>query len=243
MYRVAKPDTIIKHLKAEGPILEQPRRRTSVAVAGDTGLLGLIEFEDAVRPEAAETVSHLAALGIRRTSLITGDGEDAAKAVSDSIGTDEYRADLLPEDKVSIIAGLRERFGTVAMVGDGVNDAPALAAADVGIAMGAAGSDTAIDTADVALMSDDISKLVPLFALAKMVRRITLENISLAFAIKAAFLVMAALGTATMWMAVFADMGASLIVIGNALRLLSGKAMGQEIKRVRPVGPTGPGGN
>jgi Cd2+/Zn2+-exporting ATPase len=195
-------------------------------VAGETGLLGVIQFEDEIRPAAAEMVSRLAELGIRRTILITGDGEDAARTVSDSIGTDQYHANLLPEDKVSIINRLKEQFGTVAMVGDGVNDAPALAAADLGIAMGAAGSDTAIDTADIALMSDDLSKVGPLFGLAKRVRRITIENISIAFAIKAAFLVMAASGAATMWMAVFADMGASLIVIGNALRLLSGRHIG-----------------
>lgn len=223
-YHVAKPEFLVERLGAEEYILNQPKRTTSVAVGSDTQLLGLIDFQDEIRPTAADMVSQLGTLGVRRTYLITGDSDDAARAVSESIGTDEYHANLLPDGKVRIIKQLKQEYGTVAMVGDGVNDAPALAAADLGIAMGAAGSDTAIDTADVALMSDDIGKLVPLFRLAGSVRMITIQNISTAIAIKAVFLVLAALGAATMWMAVFADMGASLIVIGNALRLLSSRA-------------------
>jgi Cd2+/Zn2+-exporting ATPase len=225
-YHVAKPEFLVEHLKAKGYSVNQPKRKTSVAVGTDSKLLGLIEFQDEIRPTAAKTVSELRKLGIRRTSLVTGDSGDAAEAVSRSIGTDECHADLLPEGKVTVINELKARYGTVAMVGDGVNDAPALAAADLGIAMGAAGSDTAIDTADVALMSDSIANLVPLFRLAGSVRAVTIQNISMAIAIKAVFLVLAALGAATMWMAVFADMGASLIVIGNALRLLSRRSPG-----------------
>jgi Cd2+/Zn2+-exporting ATPase len=178
-----------------------------------------------LRDKAADTILALKGLGIRKTVMVTGDREAAAVRVAASAGIDEYHADLMPEDKVAVVESLKKEFGVVAMVGDGVNDAPAMAAADVAIAMGAAGSDTAIDTASVALMSDDVSRLVPLFDLARKVRLITQENIGFAIAIKAAFIVLAAMGSATMWMAVFADMGASLIVIANALRLLSGRAV------------------
>jgi len=150
--------------------------------------------------------------------------EDTAEQVAKQIGVDAYHADLLPDQKVELVEQLKHEFDTVAMVGDGVNDAPALAASHVGVAMGAAGSDTAIETASVALMSDDIEKLVPLFRISKAVKAITMENITFAIGIKAAFLILAAMGSATMWMAVFADMGASLIVIANALRLLKDRA-------------------
>jgi len=193
---------------------------TALAVGSDGEVLGLIEFTDQVRPQAAATLRALRQMGIGKTVMLTGDREDAAREVAEQIGVDAYYADLLPHRKVEIVEQMKDEFETVAMVGDGVNDAPALAASHVGVAMGAAGSDTAIDTASVALMSDDIGKLVPLFRIAKAVKRITIENITLAMGIKAAFLILAAMGRATMWMAVFADMGASLIVITNALRLL-----------------------
>jgi Cd2+/Zn2+-exporting ATPase len=203
---------------------------TCVAVGTKAGtaadLLGIIEFDDDLRPGAAETVAGLKRVGIERSVMITGDRAEVAGKVASEAGLDAYHANLLPEDKVRIIRQVRESFGNVAVVGDGVNDAPALAASDLGIAMAAAGSDTAIDTADVALMSDDITKLTPLFRLARAVRVITYENISLAVGIKAVFLVFAFMGKATMWMAVFADMGASLIVIANALRLLSDRMTG-----------------
>jgi len=198
---------------------------TTIVVGTDEGLLGRIDFNDKLRRKAADTIMALKSLGIRKTVMVTGDREAAAREVADSVGVDEYHADLMPEDKVTIVENLKKEFDVVAMVGDGVNDAPALAAAHVGVAMGAAGSDTAIDTASVALMSDDVSRLVPLFDLARKVRLITQENIGFAIAIKAAFIILAAMGSATMWMAVFADMGASLIVIANALRLLSDRAV------------------
>jgi Cd2+/Zn2+-exporting ATPase len=193
-------------------------------VASETEILGLIEFTDEVRPGIASTLKALKRMGIKKTVMITGDREGTAREVAGQIGVDTYHADLLPDGKVTLIERLKREFDTVAMVGDGVNDAPALAASHVGVAMGAAGSDTAIETASVALMSDDIGKLVPLFRIAKAVKSITMENIAFAIGVKAAFLALAATGRATMWMAVFADMGASLIVIANALRLLKDRS-------------------
>jgi Cd2+/Zn2+-exporting ATPase len=198
---------------------------TTIFVGTDDRVLGRIDFNDRLRDKVAGTLRALKGLGIRKAVMVTGDRDAAADEVAASAGVDEYHADLMPEEKVAIVEDLKKEFDVVAMVGDGVNDAPALAAAHVGIAMGAAGSDTAIDTASVALMSDDVSRLVPLFDLAKKVRLITQENIGFAITIKAAFIVLAVMGSATMWMAVFADMGASLIVIANALRLLSGRAV------------------
>lgn len=219
-YIVAKPEYLGERLgrKVTGDRLDTGR--TALAVGSDGEVLGFIEFTDQVRPQAAATLRALRQMGIGKTVMLTGDREDAAREVAEQIGVDAYYADLLPHRKVEIVEQMKDEFETVAMVGDGVNDAPALAASHVGVAMGAAGSDTAIDTASVALMSDDIGKLVPLFGIAKAVKRITIENIALAMGIKAAFLILAAMGRATMWMAVFADMGASLIVITNALRLL-----------------------
>ena len=225
-YHVAKPEFFAGRSGKDQDFLDSLRGATTIGVGSDEALLGLIEFEDEVRPAARNTLAGLKGMGIRRSILVTGDRGETASKVAEMIGVDQYHADLLPDEKVDLVRRLKSDFDTVAMVGDGVNDAPALAASDVGIAMGAAGADTAIDTADVALMSDDIGRLVPLFRLAKRVRVITLENITLAIGIKAAFLALAATGTATMWMAVFADMGASLIVIANALRLLSDRAAG-----------------
>jgi len=158
--------------------------------------------------------------GVARVALLTGDHEIAARALASSLGVDDVRAGLLPSDKVDAVAALKKQFGTVAMVGDGINDAPALAAADVGIAMGAAGTDAALETADVALMADELLKIPYALRLSRATVRNIRANIAFSIALKAAFLVMAVLGLATLWMAVVADMGASLIVIANALRLL-----------------------
>ena len=220
IFMVAKPEYLAEHVGLAAADEEAARGRTALAVGTESEVLGFIEFTDRVRPQAAATLRALRRMGIEKAVMLTGDREAAARKAAEQVGADAYYADLLPDRKVEIVERMKSEFDTVAMVGDGVNDAPALAASHVGVAMGAAGSDTAIDTASVALMSDDIGKLVPLFSIAKAVKRITIENITFAIGIKVAFLVLAAMGKATMWMAVFADMGASLIVIGNALRLL-----------------------
>jgi Cd2+/Zn2+-exporting ATPase len=225
-YVIGKPEFVAERRSSTSPAGDIGKGGTALAVASDTEVLGTIEFKDELRPQAAAVLKALRKMGIDRTVLITGDRENTAREVAEAIGVDDYHADLLPDRKVRVVEDLKSDYAAVAMVGDGVNDAPALAAADVGIAMGAIGSDTAIDTASVALMSDDIGKLVPLFGISKAVKRITMENITFAIGIKVAFLTLAAMGKATMWMAVFADMGASLIVIGNALRLLKGRASG-----------------
>jgi Cd2+/Zn2+-exporting ATPase len=154
--------------------------------------------------------------------LLTGDNPATARAVADALGDQGLvvKAGLLPRDKVAAVRELESAHGPVLMVGDGVNDAPALAAASVGVAMGAAGSGVALEVADVALMADDLTKLPELIALARKAARIIRGNIAFALLVKAAFVVLAAGGIATLWMAVLADMGASLLVIANGMRML-----------------------
>jgi Cd2+/Zn2+-exporting ATPase len=159
-------------------------------------------------------------VGIEHTVMLTGDNEATAQAIAASAGVKDVQAELLPERKVAAIELLLDRYGAVAMVGDGVNDAPALARASVGIAMGAAGTDTALEVADVALMADDLGKLPFAVRLSRQARRIIGQNVALSLGIKGLFLVLALTGSATLWMAVFADMGASLIVTLNGMRLL-----------------------
>ena len=192
----------------------------TTVIVGNPRPIGLIGVADRPRESARDAVQMLRDHGVRHVALLTGDHESAARAVSDAVGLDEVRAGLLPADKVHAVEALRARFGTVAMVGDGVNDAPALAASDVGIAMGVAGTDAALETADVALMADELMKIPYALRLSRATVRNIRANIAFSIALKGAFLVMAVLGVATLWMAVVADMGASLIVIANALRLL-----------------------
>jgi Cd2+/Zn2+-exporting ATPase len=158
--------------------------------------------------------------GIDHVVMLTGDHRGAAQSLASTIGLDDFRADLLPEQKLAAVKELRSRYGALAMVGDGVNDAPALATADVGIAMGVAGTDAALETADIALMADELPKIPYAIRLSRATARNIRMNIGFSLALKAAFLVLAVAGAATLWMAVVADMGASLIVIANALRLL-----------------------
>ena len=194
--------------------------RTPVLVARDGEAIGIIAVADRPREHGRDTLDLLRAQGIESIVLLTGDSPGPARAIAAELGVDEYRADLLPEDKVSAVHALRQRFGSVAMVGDGVNDAPALASADVGIAMGAAGSDAALETADVALMADELLKIPYAFRLSRTTVRNIRANLAISLALKAAFVVLAVAGLATLWMAVVADTGASVIVIANALRLL-----------------------
>ena len=194
----------------------------TVMIVGDAqSAWGLIAVADTLRPESAAAVRALKAAGVAHTVMLTGDGPAVARAVGSAVGVDEVRAGLLPQDKVTAVDELLARHGSVGMVGDGVNDAPALARATVGIAMGAAGTDVALETADIALMSDDLSRLPYAIGLSRQARRVIQQNIALSLAIKAVFLALALPGLATLWMAVFADMGASLIVTLNGMRLLA----------------------
>ena len=198
----------------------ESRGGTPVLVGHDGMPLGVIGLSDEMRTGGRDAVSSLRDLGVDRVVLLTGDVKaNAARALAGA-GLDEAHAELLPAQKVEAIQALRERYGPVAMVGDGINDAPALAAADVGIAMGAAGSDVALETADVVLMSDDLSKLPFALRLGRDALANIRQNVTIALSLKIAFVVLAALGLATMWMAIVADTGASLIVTANSLRLL-----------------------
>jgi Zn2+/Cd2+-exporting ATPase len=194
----------------------------SVVVVGDEKrVCGLIALADAVRPEARAVVESLRQAGIEHIVMLTGDNQATASAIAAQTGVSEIRAELLPADKVAAVAELTTTYGAVAMVGDGVNDAPALARATIGIAMGAAGSDAAIETADVALMSDDVSKLPWLIRHSRRTLGIVRQNVVLSLSVKAIFVVLTFAGAASLWAAIAADMGVSLLVIFNALRLLA----------------------
>jgi Zn2+/Cd2+-exporting ATPase len=189
-------------------------------VALDGVFIGAIAVADRARDAARDTVELLRSHGIRRVVMLTGDHPDTAGAVAARLGLDEHHAGLLPEQKHALVQSMRGADGAVLMVGDGVNDAPALAVADVGMAMGAAGSDAALETADVALMSDELSKIPYALRLSRATLRNIKTNVAVSLILKAAFLVLAVTGVATLWMAVLADTGASVIVVANALRLL-----------------------
>jgi Cd2+/Zn2+-exporting ATPase len=194
--------------------------QTTMILHDTSALHGYLAVADQVRQESAAMAAALHAEGVERLVMLTGDNELTARAIGTRVGMDEIQAHLLPQEKVDAIRQLQRRYGSVAMVGDGVNDTPALAAADVGIAMGAAGTDQALETADIALMGDDLSKLPFTVQLSHSARSIIFQNIAFALIIKAVFMALAMIGVATLWMAVFADVGASLIVILNGMRLL-----------------------
>ena len=199
--------------------VHQAAGRSVSLLVSDTEVLALFAVADTLKDHAPDAVRELHALGVK-TVMLSGDHAAAAQAVAAAAGVAEAHGQLLPADKLTRIAELQARSGPTAMVGDGINDAPALAAADIGIAMGAAGTDTAMEAADVVVMNDDLRRLPGLIRLSRRTHAVLWQNIALALGIKAVFLVLALAGSATMWTAVFADMGASLIVVANGLRLL-----------------------
>ena len=192
--------------------------QTALVVVGRERVVGVLGIADDVRANAHSALERLRKAGVQRIVMLTGDTNATAQSVASQLGIDEFRAQLLPDDKLRVVRELESAGQRVAFVGDGVNDAPALAAASVGIAMGAAGTDVALETADVALMADDLDKLAFAVRLSRRTLRIIRQNVVLSLAIKAVFLVLAVGGWATLWMAVAADMGGSLIVVANGLR-------------------------
>ncbi len=214
--------------------------QTPVIVSDEQKVLGVLGMADRLRREAPDAIRDLHACGVRPVVMLTGDVRGTAEAIGRRAGVDTIRAELLPEQKVAAVAALAREHGSAAMVGDGINDAPALAAATVGIAMGAAGTDAAIETADVALMSDDLRQLPVAVRLGRRTLRIIRANILLSLATKAVFVLLTVLGHATLWMAVLADMGTSLLVIGNGLRLLRGQGQfPHAAKAARPAASKG----
>jgi Cd2+/Zn2+-exporting ATPase len=182
--------------------------------------VGVIALADVPREAARDVVDLMRTAGVRHVEMLTGDGAGAAGRIGAIVGVSAVRAELLPADKVAAVRDLQRDWRTVAMVGDGINDAPALAAADVGIVMGAAGSDAALETADVALMGDELARLPYALRLGRATMRTIQVNIAIALVVKLAFLVLAVAGVTSLWLAILADTGTSLLVIANGLRLL-----------------------
>jgi Cd2+/Zn2+-exporting ATPase len=194
--------------------------RTVSVLARDTGAVALFAVADTIKASSREAVASLKALGITPV-MLTGDNQATATAIAREAGIDEAHGNLLPADKLAAIEALQAKHGPTAMTGDGINDAPALAQADIGVAMGAAGTDIAMEAADVVVMNDDLRRVAETVRLSRATHAVLWQNIALALGIKAVFLVLAVFGDASMWMAVFADMGASLLVVLNGLRLLN----------------------
>ncbi len=214
--------------RIEALLSEIEEKGQSLAIVGHTPhegcpgeILGIIAIADTIRPEAADALRRIRAAGVERIIMLSGDNQRTASAIADQAGIDEAIGDLMPDQKVDQVRKLVVEYGHVGMIGDGVNDAPALAVANVGFAMGAIGSDTAIETADIALMEDDLTKVAEAIVLGKRALNIIRFNVTFALAIKAVFLLLAFLNVAGLWLAILADTGATLLVILNSLRLLS----------------------
>ena len=196
------------------------RGASALVVCGAGRVAGVIGVSDTIRPAVPATMEALAEAGVAQTIMLTGDNEHAAQAVAELTGVDAYAAELLPDEKVEHLRSMQQDGQLVAMVGDGINDAPALVAADLGITMGAAASDTALEVADVALLSDDLTQLPMFFALAAKAMRVVRENIAFAIGVKVLVFVLVIAGVAGMGAAVFADTGVALLVILNGMRLM-----------------------
>lgn len=194
--------------------------RSIVVVGNDAHVCGFIALADSIRTESVDTIAELHRLGIEKIVMLTGDNAGTANVVSKAVGIDEVKAEMLPEDKVKAVSDLVQQYGQVAMIGDGVNDAPALARAAIGIAMGAVGSDAAIETADIALMSDELAKVPWLIRHSRNTMQIIRQNIVFSLAVKALFVVLTFAGASSLWGAIAADTGAALLVVANGLRLL-----------------------
>jgi Cd2+/Zn2+-exporting ATPase len=191
-----------------------------MAVSVGGGLVGVLALADTLRADAIQAMVALRQAGIQQTVMLTGDNQRVAAAIAAKVGLSSFRADLMPEDKVTTIRSLRDTLGAVAMVGDGVNDAPALANATVGIAMGGAGTDVALETADVALMSDDLSKLPFAIGLGRATRNIITQNLVIALGVIAVLVIASLTGWAGIGVAILFHEGSTIVVVLNALRLL-----------------------
>jgi Cd2+/Zn2+-exporting ATPase len=210
-----------------GPELEaelaphEAQGRTVTLLADGSGALAIYAVADTIKESSKGAIADLSRLGVA-TVMLTGDNQATAKTIADQAGISDARGDLLPEHKLGVIQDMQKHYGAVGMTGDGINDAPALAQADVGFAMGGAGTDAAMEAADVVIMNDDLRRVAETVRLSQKTRAVLWQNITIALGIKAVFLALAVFGSASMWMAVFADMGASLLVVANGLRLISG---------------------
>ncbi len=211
-------DALLHRGSIEHPACELDATTAHIVVNGVYA--GYITIGDEVKPDAYEALQTLRQKGVDHIVMLTGDNACAAEAVANQLGIDRFYAGLLPEDKVSIFEGLIRRDGKIAFVGDGINDAPVLARADVGVAMGALGSDAAVETADVVLMNDSPMKMAEAVSIARRTRRIVWQNIVLAFTVKGIFILLGTMGMATMWEAVFADMGTAVLAVVNATRTI-----------------------
>lgn len=193
---------------------------TVIAIGNDEHICGIISIADNIRPSTKQVIAAIKKTGIEKIIMLTGDNSGTAKAIADEIGVDDYQAELLPEDKVVAVESLVKKYGKAAMVGDGINDAPALAVSTCGIAMGAMGTDAALETADIALMSDELEKIPWLINKSRDTLKIIKQNVGFALGLKFLFIILALFGIASLWMAIAADTGATLLVTTNALRLL-----------------------
>ncbi|MFZ5647777.1 MAG: heavy metal translocating P-type ATPase [Bacillota bacterium] len=209
-------DEAVYKLQSEG--------KTAMLVGLEGEIIGVVAVADAVRETGANAISRLKAAGIQKTVMLTGDNAATAGAIAKKVGVDHFMADLLPQDKVAAVNDLRQKYGKIAMIGDGVNDAPALATSTVGVAMGGAGTDTALETADIVLMADDLSKLPFAVRLSRAALKVIKQNIALSLAIKLAAVALVFPGWLTLWLAILADMGASVLVTLNGIRLMGVKS-------------------